>query len=90
MIITFLISIVVTILSLLFLFFPVVTIADIPIFGEFMSSTLYTAVTYWNSFMLTFPYAETAWNMFLLFVIPFEIGLLVLKFFLGHRTPVNV
>lgn len=90
MIITFLLSIIVTVFSFIFKIFPVVTIASIPYFGQSMSDTLIQVVGYWNGFMQTFPYALTAWHIFLWFIIPFEIGLLVLKFFLGHRTPVNM
>jgi len=89
MIITFLLSVLVTILSILFYIFPVVTVADIPLAGEAMSSALYTAMGYWNSAMETVPYFYVAWDIFLFVIIPFEISLLVLKFFLGHRTPIH-
>lgn len=77
------------ILSVVFYIFPVVTIADIPLIGDAISSSLYTAMGYWNSFMVTFPYAEATWNAFLFVIIPFEVALLLLKFFLGHRTPIK-
>jgi len=68
-------------------FIPKVTIASIPYAGSFMASTLTTVVGVWNSFLDTFPYAIVAWHMFLFVILPFEVIMLVMKFFLGHRTP---
>jgi len=87
MIVTFLLNVIIMIFSVVFYVLPVVTIATIPIIGESVSETLYLMVSYWNSFMLTFPYAEVGWEIFILIIVPFEIGLVIAKFFLGSRTP---
>lgn len=87
MIIYYLLSIIVSIFGVLFWIFPEVTISGIPIIGQPVSDILTVAVQYWNSFMETFPYAQTLWYVFLYMVIPFELGLLILKVFLGSRTP---
>jgi len=89
MIITLLINLLLLIFASLFTLLPEVTIADIPFAGEFIRSTLVTAIGIWNGFLETFPYAETAWNMFLYVILPFEILMLIAKFFLGHRLPTN-
>jgi hypothetical protein len=44
------------------------------------------AVGYFRGIMSTFPYLEVVWICFG-YVILFEIGLLLLKFILGSRTP---
>jgi len=87
MIITLLISIILNLISVIFIFLPVVTIADLPYFGEQISSTLVWAISTWNAFLITFPYAETAWHIFLWIILPFEVTMLVAKFFIGHRLP---
>jgi len=89
MIIDLIISVLLSLFGFIFSFLPVVTLADIPYAGEGISSTLLWMVTTWNSFMVTFPYAETAWSIFLLIIVPFELLLLVAKFFLGHRVPAH-
>jgi len=87
MILNLLIQVVLYALGGIFFFLPVATIATLPVFGQAISDTLYTAVYTWNAFLVTFPYAEVVWQMFLWVVIPLEIGILIEKFFLGHRTP---
>jgi len=87
MIITLLISVILNIISAIFFLLPEVSIASIPYFGEEVRNTLIWAIQTWNAFMLTFPYAETAWHMFLWVVVPFELLLLIGKFLLGHRLP---
>jgi len=77
------------ILTAIFYFLPVVTIADLPLFGEELADLLVTVITTWNAFLVTFPYAVVVWNMFLFVVMPFEILMLVAKFFFGHRLPAN-
>lgn len=89
MIIALLINILVGIFSILFGFFPVVTIADIPVIGESVSSILLQMVVMWNAFLLTFPYAQLPWNILLYVILPFEVLLLVFRFILGHRVPVS-
>jgi len=89
MITEIIIQVVVSLVSLLFVFLPVVSLSTIPLVGEPISSALLYAVTTWNAFLITFPYAVTAWNMLLLVIIPFEILLMIGKFFLGHRLPAN-
>lgn len=71
----------------IFHFIPVVTIATIPYIGTSVASTLTTFMGIWNSFMVTFPYAQTAWDIFTKVIIPFELLLLVVKIFFGSRTP---
>jgi len=75
--------------TIIFMWLPEVTIADIYYFGEGISSNLITVVQHWNSFIDTFPYAEVAWTEFLWAVIPFELTMLGLKILLGHRVPTN-
>lgn len=87
MIINYLISFILGIISIFFVFLPVVTLADIPVIGDTISSLLLTMVRMWNSFIDTFPYAGTAWQVFLYVILPFELLMLVGKFFLGHRMP---
>jgi len=88
MIINLLINAILLSFGLLLQFLPSATIADIPIIGETVSSIMIFAVTHWNSVIDTFPYFDIVWTLFLYIVIPFEVGLLVLRFFLGHRTPI--
>jgi len=70
-------------ISAIFVFLPVVTIADIPFIGESVSSTLLTMMEYWNGFTATFPYAIHVTQVFLLVIVPFELLMLVSKLFLG-------
>lgn len=70
-------------------YLPEVSIASIPWAGEWISETLVSLVLTWNAFMVTFPYAETAWNVLLWIILPFEALMLLGRFFLGHRMPVN-
>jgi len=87
MIINLLIAVIINLLSAIFVISPVVTISDVWIIGSDLSNYLTMAVQYWNSFMITFPYAQTGWNVFLYTIIPFEIMMLTMRFFLGHRNP---
>jgi len=68
-------------------FFPEVDIASIPYIGSSVSSTLVTAVSYWNAFMVTLPFMADVWHVFLYAILPFEILMIFLKFFLGNRVP---
>jgi len=89
MIITLLINLIFIIFASIFTLLPEVTIADIPYIGSFIQSTLLTMVKMWNAFIVTFPYADVPWKIFLFVVLPFEILMLIAKFFLGHRLPTN-
>jgi hypothetical protein len=62
-------------------------LASIPYVGPGLSSILTTAVTSWNAFTITFPYALTAWHVFIYVILPFEITLVILRFIIGHRAP---
>jgi len=75
--------------ELLFSWLPDVSVASIPVIGPSLAEYLLLAVTKWNAFMVTFPYAEVVWNVFLFAIIPFELLLLVLKVILAHRVPVS-
>jgi len=89
MIINLLIYLLVSIISGIFIFLPVVTISSIPYIGTTVASSLLWFVHIWNAFVITFPYAENAMNIFLYVIIPFETLMLLGRFFLGHRMPVN-
>jgi len=89
MITNLLLNVVIVIFGIIFAFFPEVNLASIPLVGESLRNTLISVVLYWNSFMDTFPYAQILWSVFLKVVIPFEIVLLIVKFFLGSRAPVK-
>jgi len=65
-------------------FLPDVSLSDV--FGIDFASMLTPVILTWNSFMETFPYAQIAWYVFLV-ILPFELLMLVGKFFLGHRLP---
>jgi len=90
MIITLIINILVGAVSVLFVFFPVVSLSSIPYIGTGVSTGLTTMVGVWYGFLETFPYAQLPWNIFLFVILPFEIGLILLKFFFGNRLPINV
>jgi len=89
MIINLLINLVLLIFGAIFVFLPEVTIASIPFIGEQLSSILQTVALTWNAFMVTFPYAQTGWQIFLTVVLPFEVLMLIAKFFFGHRLPAH-
>jgi hypothetical protein len=89
MITTLLTTIIYYVLLGIFYFLPIVTLSDIPFIGEQIVSILTTIIGIWNSFRDTFPYAGTIWDVFLFVIIPTEIVILTLKFFLGHRAPIS-
>lgn len=66
----------------------VVTIASIPVVGYYAAVALGLAMGYWNLFMDAVPYFHLPWNILLHFIIPFELGIIVLKFVLGSHIPV--
>jgi len=85
MIIILLLNLLLLIFGTIFSFLPVVTISSIPYIGPGIVSMLDFAVQIWNGFIDTFPYADYAWHIFLLVILPFEALMLVAKFFLGAR-----
>jgi len=89
MIINLLINFLLLAFGTIFTFFPEVSIDSIPFVGQFIYDALVFAMLKWNAFMVTFPYAQTGWYIFIYGIIPFEITLLLLKFFFGHRAPIN-
>lgn len=89
MIITGIIFIFLGILGYVFSLLPSASIAEIPIIGQSVSDTLYSFMSTWNAFLNTFPYAEVGWIAFQ-WLILFEIGLHILKFFLGARIPAEI
>lgn len=90
MIINLLINLILLVFGSLFVFLPEVYLSDIPLIGNELVSALTTMITTWNSFLVTFPYAEVVWDVILFVIIPFEILLLVARFFLGQRLPTNI
>jgi len=74
-------------LGAIFYFLPIVDIASLPYFGTEIQTTLIWWMHTWNAFLVTFPYAETGWQIFKWIIIPFEIALLVGKVLLGSRVP---
>jgi len=89
MIINLLINTVLLIFGSIFVFLPEVSIATLPYIGEPARAVLVSAVTMWNTFMVTFPYAQTPYDIFVYVIIPFEALILLARFFLGNRLPVN-
>lgn len=90
MIINLLINLVLLIIGSLFVFFPEVTLNDIPYVGIHFREILINTVGYWNSAVETLPYLQIGMTMFIYVILPFEITLLVLKVFLGHRLPAHL
>jgi len=89
MITNFIIEGLLGILGALLYFLPVVTIEDIPVIGSTISTILVSWIQTWNSIIITVPYLYTAWFVFLVVIIPFELVLLGTKIFLAHRVPVS-
>jgi len=89
MITEILLSVVLALFGIIFGFLPIVTLEGLPLIGTEVSNGLLFFVTKWNAFLVTFPYAETAWNVFLLIILPFELLILLSKFFLGSRSPAS-
>jgi len=79
------------IFALFVVFFNIITswlptVTELP-FG--LDTTLATAVSYFHGITETVPYLQVVWTCFL-YVLGFEILMLVLKLFLGSRTPHNL
>jgi len=89
MIFNLLIYLVLLVVTAVFSILPVVTLASIPIIGSSLQSILLTMVRTYNAFIDTFPYAETAFQLLIYVIIPFELLMLLGKFLLGHRLPSN-
>lgn len=87
MIINFIIKIIFDFFSAIFSFLPTVSIATIPVIGETVSSLLLQIVQVYHAFIETFPYAIVGFNVLIYVILPFELLMLVAKFFLGHRAP---
>ena len=88
MIITLIVQGFVTILWLVLNWFPDANINSITGIGTGLNTVLVTAISYWNGFAETFPYADALLTTFLMLV-GFEITLMVAKFILGHRLPIR-
>lgn len=89
MIITLIVAVISLVFQLIFMWFPIVTISSIPVIGSGLSAILISMVSVWNAFMITFPYAVVVWHILVFVVIPFESLLLLAKFLLGSRVPVQ-
>jgi hypothetical protein len=87
MILNYIFDAIVNIINGVLSFLPVVSLSSV--FGLDLASPLSGVVSTWNAFMITFPYAMVAWHMLLWVVLPFEALMLLGKFLLGHRLPVN-
>jgi len=90
MIINALLGFLIAFVQLLFSWLPDVSISSIYYIGPTLNEALVLISSKWNALMVTFPYAQLGWNVFLYLILPFELLLLTLKFFLGHRAPHNV
>jgi len=88
MIFNLLINFVLLIFGAIFVFLPEVTIETIPYIGPIVSVTLTWIVGLWNSLVLTLPYLDVPMRVFLYVIIPFELMLIILKFFLHNRISV--
>ena len=87
MIFNLLINFVLLIVGSIFVFLPEVSLAGLPIVGDFLPALLLRIVVTWNAFVETFPYAGLAWSIVLYVILPFEALLIISKFFLGSRSP---
>jgi len=90
MIFNLLINFVLLIVGGLASMWPVVTIASIPWIGPVLSSSLITAVQYYNNAVATLPYLSVGMHVFLIVILPFEGLLLLFKVFFGHRVPAHM
>jgi len=76
-------------LTAIFFLLPTADLSSIPVIGDTIQSTLSSFITYINGFIDIFPYAGIVWNLFIYGIIPFELAIIGLRFFLGSRTPTN-
>ena len=84
MLIQLLLQILISTVNVIFSWLPAVDTLPFGIDSAFIS-----AMMYFNGAIDTLPYLEIVFDSFL-YVIGFEVLLLVLKLFLGSRTPHNV
>lgn len=89
MIVTAFVTVLLTLIGSITALLPQVTLASIPLFGEFVRNAFILAITYWNSIREMIPYLDVVWTLFLYGYIPIEIGLMLFKLILGSRTPVT-
>lgn len=75
--------------SLVFLLVSIASILPSAILPSYALSLLATAIGTYNSFLDIFPFATLPTQLFLGVVLPFELALLIGKFFLGSRLPSN-
>jgi len=85
MITNLILTIIVAVFNTIMELIPSASIATIPLIGETVSAFLLTMIQTWNTFLITFPYAQTGWDVFRFVILPFELTLLVVNFFLGSR-----
>jgi len=90
MISTFILKMIIALVAGIEYFFPVVTIASIPMVGPQISAVLVQVNGLFNAFLSLFPFAVIVWHLFIYVVLPFEVLLLVAKFFLGQHVPANI
>jgi len=84
MIISWLLQILVAFVNMLTLVIP--QVSTLP-FG--MDDALIWITSLFNAFLVVFWPMQIVWTMFLWYL-GYRAGLYVLKFFLGHRLPVNI
>ena len=89
MIINFIIKIIFYFFTAIFSFLPTVTLASIPVIGDTISNILLTMVQKYNAFVESFPYAQTGIRILVYVILPFELLIIIAKFFLGSRVPHN-
>jgi len=94
MILTAVFTVLVGVLNLIFWLVSIgghsVDLTNIPYIGDSVYSAVVVAVGYWNTALSVVPYLELPWNIFINFIIWFELALIILKVFLGSRTPADV
>lgn len=89
MIIALILNFIVSFIAMIFSIIPNVTVATLPLIGPYVYTFLSLAIGYWNTFIGILPYFALPWILFLKVILPFELTLLLLKVFLGHRTPAH-
>lgn len=89
MIINLVIKAIFLIIAGIFSILPNVAFSDIPTVGPFITENLLYGVRLLNGALETFPYGVIVWFIFTHVIIPFELLLLIGKFFLGSRNPTH-
>ena len=64
-----------------------VSLTSIPFIGSTISGILLSVVSTYNAVIVTFPYAQVGFQVFLYVILPFELLMTVGKLLLGHRMP---